>query len=101
MTQKQVGKPVSNSSPSEVQPFHPFCTDSHHLSSGVFVNGQIIGDKKIPPDGKINTYFWRFGIVHRTLGVSLQVTTQYISVSQDGKDAKLLWTDTASLKGPK
>ncbi|XP_027859388.1 inter-alpha-trypsin inhibitor heavy chain H3a isoform X1 [Xiphophorus couchianus] len=68
--------------------------------AGVFVNGQIIGDKKIPPDGKINTYFWRFGIVHRTLGVSLQVTTQYISVSQDGKDAKLLWTDTASLKGP-
>uniref|UniRef100_A0A3P9PWZ8 Inter-alpha-trypsin inhibitor heavy chain H3 n=1 Tax=Poecilia reticulata TaxID=8081 RepID=A0A3P9PWZ8_POERE len=68
--------------------------------AGVFVNGQIIGDKKIPPDGKINTYFWRFGIVHLTLGVSLQVTTQYISVSQDGQDAKLLWTDTASLKGP-
>ncbi|XP_014864919.1 PREDICTED: inter-alpha-trypsin inhibitor heavy chain H3-like isoform X1 [Poecilia mexicana] len=68
--------------------------------AGVFVNGQIIGDKKIPPDGKINTYFWRFGIVHRTLGVSLLVTTQHISVSQDGKDAKLLWTDTGSLKGP-
>uniref|UniRef100_A0A096LWR8 Inter-alpha-trypsin inhibitor heavy chain H3 n=1 Tax=Poecilia formosa TaxID=48698 RepID=A0A096LWR8_POEFO len=68
--------------------------------AGVFVNGQIIGDKKIPPDGKINTYFWRFGIVHQTLGVSLLVTTQYISVSQDGKDAKLLWTDTGSLKGP-
>ncbi|MEQ2229645.1 hypothetical protein ILYODFUR_020915 [Ilyodon furcidens] len=68
--------------------------------SGVFVNGQIIGDKKIPPNGKINTYFWRFGIVHQTLGVRLQVTTQDISVLQDGKEVKLLWTDTASLKGP-
>uniref|UniRef100_A0A3Q2QCF4 Inter-alpha-trypsin inhibitor heavy chain H3 n=1 Tax=Fundulus heteroclitus TaxID=8078 RepID=A0A3Q2QCF4_FUNHE len=68
--------------------------------TGVFVNGQIIGDKKIPPNGKMNTYFWRFGIIHQTLGVRLQVTTQYISVLQDGKEVKLLWTDTASLKGP-
>ncbi|KAM4582182.1 inter-alpha-trypsin inhibitor heavy chain H3a [Fundulus diaphanus] len=68
--------------------------------TGVFVNGQIIGDKKIPPNGKINTYFWRFGIIHQTLGVRLQVTTQYISVLQDGKEVKLLWADTASLKGP-
>ncbi|XP_047202366.1 inter-alpha-trypsin inhibitor heavy chain H3-like isoform X1 [Girardinichthys multiradiatus] len=68
--------------------------------SGVFVNGQIIGDKKIPPNGKMNTYFWRFGIIQQTLGVRLQVTTQDISVLQDGKEVKLLWTDTASLKGP-
>uniref|UniRef100_A0A667YT57 Inter-alpha-trypsin inhibitor heavy chain 3 n=1 Tax=Myripristis murdjan TaxID=586833 RepID=A0A667YT57_9TELE len=31
-------------------------------TSGILVNGQTIGDKKIPPDGKINTYFGRFGI---------------------------------------
>ncbi|XP_040889346.1 inter-alpha-trypsin inhibitor heavy chain H3-like [Toxotes jaculatrix] len=68
--------------------------------SGILVNGQIIGDKKIPPDGKINTYFWRFGIVHRTLGVRLEVSTQDISVFQDGKRVRLLWSDTASLKGP-
>ncbi|KAM4740184.1 inter-alpha-trypsin inhibitor heavy chain H3a [Anableps anableps] len=68
--------------------------------SGVFVNGQIIGDKKIPPNGKINTYFWRFGIVHQTLGVRMQVTTQYILISQDDKEVKLLWTDAGSLKGP-
>ncbi|XP_015240932.1 PREDICTED: inter-alpha-trypsin inhibitor heavy chain H3 [Cyprinodon variegatus] len=68
--------------------------------SGVFVNGLIIGDKKIPADGKINTYFGGFGIIHATLGVRLQVTTQAISVLQDGKEVKLLWTDTASLKGP-
>uniref|UniRef100_A0A669D9V6 Inter-alpha-trypsin inhibitor heavy chain H3 n=1 Tax=Oreochromis niloticus TaxID=8128 RepID=A0A669D9V6_ORENI len=43
-------------------------------NSGILVNGEIIGDKKTPPDGKINTYFWRFGIVHQTLGVRLEVT---------------------------
>ncbi|AWP03263.1 putative inter-alpha-trypsin inhibitor heavy chain H3-like [Scophthalmus maximus] len=58
--------------------------------SGILVNGQIIGDKKTPPDGKINTYFWRFGIVHQTLGVRLE----------DSKWVKLLWSDTSSLKGP-
>lgn len=55
----------------------------------------------IPPDGKINTYFCRFGIVHRTLGVKLEVDTEAISVFQDGKKVKLLWSDAASLKGPK
>ncbi|KAG7493317.1 inter-alpha-trypsin inhibitor heavy chain H3 [Solea senegalensis] len=67
--------------------------------SGILVNGQIIGDKKIPPDGKMNTYFWRFGIVHQTLGVRLEVNTRDISVFQDSKWVKLLWSDSASLKG--
>nr|CBN81064.1 Inter-alpha-trypsin inhibitor heavy chain H3 [Dicentrarchus labrax] len=68
-------------------------------NSGILVNGQIIGDKKIPPDGKINTYFWRFGIIHQTLGVKLEVDTEVILVFQDGKWVKLLWSDAASLKG--
>uniref|UniRef100_A0A1A8V9U1 Inter-alpha-trypsin inhibitor heavy chain H3 n=1 Tax=Nothobranchius furzeri TaxID=105023 RepID=A0A1A8V9U1_NOTFU len=59
----------------------------------------IIGDKKIPPDGKINTYFWKFGIIHQIFGVKLEITTQEILVLQDGKQVKLLWTDMASLKG--
>ncbi|XP_029908209.1 inter-alpha-trypsin inhibitor heavy chain H3-like [Myripristis murdjan] len=69
------------------------------LTSGILVNGQTIGDKKIPPDGKINTYFGRFGIVHQSLGVRLDVTTKDILVSQDGKRVKMLWSDAASLKG--
>ncbi|XP_062252850.1 inter-alpha-trypsin inhibitor heavy chain H3-like isoform X2 [Platichthys flesus] len=68
--------------------------------SGILVNGQTIGDKQIPLDGKIHTYFWRFGIIHRTLGVRLEVSTHEISVFQDGKWMKLLWSDTGSLKGP-
>lgn len=69
--------------------------------SGILVNGQIIGDKKIPPDGVINTYFYRFGITHRPLGVRLEVNTEVISVYQGGNWIKLLWSEASSLKGPK
>ncbi|KAM9859817.1 inter-alpha-trypsin inhibitor heavy chain H3-like [Aulostomus maculatus] len=69
--------------------------------SGILVNGQTIGDKMIPPDGKINTYFWRFGIIHQKLGVTLEVSTEDISMFQDGKQIKLQWSKTASLKGAK
>ncbi|XP_075870501.1 inter-alpha-trypsin inhibitor heavy chain H3-like isoform X2 [Nelusetta ayraudi] len=67
--------------------------------SGIVVNGQVIGDKKIPPNGVINTYFSRFGILHQALGVRLEVSTQDISVFQDGKWIKILWSEAASLKG--
>ncbi|XP_076012711.1 inter-alpha-trypsin inhibitor heavy chain H3-like [Genypterus blacodes] len=69
-------------------------------TSGILVNGEIIGDKQMTPDGHMNTYFWRFGIIHKTLGVKLEVTTQDISVFKDGKWFKLQWSDSASLKSP-
>ena len=65
------------------------------------VNGQTIGDKMVAPDGKVNTYFGRLGVVHHSLGVRLEVTTEYITLSQDGQKVKLLWSDPASLKGPR
>uniref|UniRef100_H2S045 Inter-alpha-trypsin inhibitor heavy chain H3 n=1 Tax=Takifugu rubripes TaxID=31033 RepID=H2S045_TAKRU len=68
--------------------------------SGILVNGQIIGDKKIPPDGVINTYFYRFGITHWTVGVRLEVNTEFITVYQGGERIKLLWSAPSSLKGP-
>uniref|UniRef100_A0A672I0W2 Inter-alpha-trypsin inhibitor heavy chain H3 n=1 Tax=Salarias fasciatus TaxID=181472 RepID=A0A672I0W2_SALFA len=58
--------------------------------SGIVVHGQIIGDKKISPDGTMNTYFGSFGIIHQTLGVRLEVNTQEMSVFQDNKQVKLL-----------
>uniref|UniRef100_A0A671VD09 Inter-alpha-trypsin inhibitor heavy chain H3 n=1 Tax=Sparus aurata TaxID=8175 RepID=A0A671VD09_SPAAU len=58
--------------------------------SGFVVNGQIIGKKKVVPDGKINTYFGRLGIIHGKLGVRLEVSTQGISVFYDGKQVNLL-----------
>ncbi|KAK5934427.1 hypothetical protein CgunFtcFv8_014827 [Champsocephalus gunnari] len=65
---------------------------------GFVVNGQIIGRKKIDPHGKINTYFGRFGIIHQKLGVRLEVSTQDISVFHEGKQVKLLWSETTSIK---
>uniref|UniRef100_A0A8C6V1B0 Inter-alpha-trypsin inhibitor heavy chain H3 n=1 Tax=Neogobius melanostomus TaxID=47308 RepID=A0A8C6V1B0_9GOBI len=42
------------------------------------------------PHFLIDTYFGRFGIVHQTLGVNLEVSTQDISVFQNGNWVKLL-----------
>ncbi|XP_070814508.1 inter-alpha-trypsin inhibitor heavy chain H3-like [Chaetodon trifascialis] len=66
--------------------------------SGFVVNGQIIGKKKVVPDGHPNTYFGRLGIIHQKLGVKLEVSTEDISVIHDGKQVKLLWSDAASIK---
>ncbi|XP_076607591.1 inter-alpha-trypsin inhibitor heavy chain H3-like [Chaetodon auriga] len=66
--------------------------------SGFVVNGQIIGKKKVVPDGHTNTYFGRLGIIHQRLGVKLEVSTEDISVVHDGKQVKLLWSDAASIK---
>nr|XP_020488756.2 inter-alpha-trypsin inhibitor heavy chain H3-like [Labrus bergylta] len=66
--------------------------------SGFVVNGQIIGKKKVSLDGKINTYFGRFGIIHQKLGVRLEVSTQNISVFHHGNKIQLLWSDSASIK---
>uniref|UniRef100_A0A8C5FWR4 Inter-alpha-trypsin inhibitor heavy chain H3 n=1 Tax=Gadus morhua TaxID=8049 RepID=A0A8C5FWR4_GADMO len=51
-------------------------------SIGLLVNGQTIGDKMVAPDGKVNTYFGRLGVVHHSLGVRLEVTTEYINLNQ-------------------
>ncbi|KAG7477976.1 hypothetical protein MATL_G00075510 [Megalops atlanticus] len=67
---------------------------------GVVVNGQTIGDKKVDPGSKINTYFGRFGIVHQKLGIRLEVTTKGIMVFQGKVHSTLSWSDTASLKLP-
>uniref|UniRef100_A0A8C2ZQ50 Inter-alpha-trypsin inhibitor heavy chain H3 n=1 Tax=Cyclopterus lumpus TaxID=8103 RepID=A0A8C2ZQ50_CYCLU len=67
--------------------------------SGFVVNGQIIGKKKIVQDGNNHTYFGRFGIIHQKLGLRLELSTRDILVFHEGKQIKLLWSDTASIKG--
>ncbi|KAJ8361118.1 hypothetical protein SKAU_G00176430 [Synaphobranchus kaupii] len=67
---------------------------------GIVVNGQTIGDKKVDPGSKINTYFGRLGIVHQKLGLQMEVTTQSITVLQGGTQTSLSWSKTASLKCP-
>ncbi|XP_077384751.1 inter-alpha-trypsin inhibitor heavy chain H3-like isoform X2 [Festucalex cinctus] len=66
--------------------------------SGFVVNGEIIGKKKFVPDQKMNTYFGRLGISHKALEVKLEVNTQDILLFHGGKQVKMQWTDSASLK---
>ncbi|XP_016375837.1 inter-alpha-trypsin inhibitor heavy chain H3a isoform X2 [Sinocyclocheilus rhinocerous] len=68
--------------------------------TGIVVNGQTIGDKKVIPGNKMHTYFGRFGIIHEKFGIRLMVSTKEILVSEKGKQAKFFWTDTATVKGP-
>lgn len=65
------------------------------------MNGQTIGDKKVIPGAKVNTYFGRFGIVHRPYGIELLVSTDGISVFVNKKGTKFTWTETASVKDEK
>lgn len=66
--------------------------------SGFVVNGQIIGKKKVIPDGNVKTYFGRFGITHQKLGLRLEVSTEDISVFYGGRQLELPWSDTFSIK---
>ncbi|XP_054639697.1 inter-alpha-trypsin inhibitor heavy chain H3-like [Dunckerocampus dactyliophorus] len=66
--------------------------------TGFVVNGEIIEKKKFVEDQKMNTYFGRLGISHKTLGVKLEVNTQDISVFRGGKQVKLPWSQLTSLK---
>ncbi|RXN35790.1 inter-alpha-trypsin inhibitor heavy chain H3-like protein [Labeo rohita] len=67
--------------------------------TGIVVNGQIIGDKKVIPGSKMHTYFGRFGIVHEKFGIRLMVSTKEISVSEDGKQVDFSWTNNKTLNG--
>ncbi|XP_037636278.1 inter-alpha-trypsin inhibitor heavy chain H3-like isoform X2 [Sebastes umbrosus] len=66
--------------------------------SGFMVNGQIIGKKKVIPDGNVKTYFGRFGIIHQKFGLRLEVSTEDISVFYGGRQLVLPWSDTFSIK---
>ncbi|XP_016414161.1 inter-alpha-trypsin inhibitor heavy chain H3-like [Sinocyclocheilus rhinocerous] len=67
--------------------------------TGIVVNGQIIGDKKVIPGNKMHTYFGRFGIVHEKFGIRLMVSTKEISVSENEKQAKFSWINNKTLEG--
>ncbi|XP_073681767.1 inter-alpha-trypsin inhibitor heavy chain H3 [Garra rufa] len=67
--------------------------------TGIVVNGQTIGDKKVIPGSKMHTYFGRFGIVHKKFGIRLMVSTKEISVSEDRKQAKFSWNNNRTLEG--
>lgn len=74
---------------------------SLNKSTGLMINGQTIGDKKVEPGSKQHTYFGQFGIVHRKFSIRLLVTTQKIIVTEQSKQQQLQWSQTSSVKGSK
>ncbi|KAM9813386.1 inter-alpha-trypsin inhibitor heavy chain H3-like [Neosynchiropus ocellatus] len=68
--------------------------------SGFLVNGQVIEKNKASPDGQVSTYFGRFGVVHRGLGLKMEVTTLGVSLFWDGKWTPFEWCNVASFTEP-
>lgn len=68
--------------------------------SGFVVNGLIIGKKVAGDEGNMKTYFGQIGITHESLGVRIEVSPQDITVTQDGEQTQLLWSNATSVKGP-
>uniref|UniRef100_A0A8C9TR46 Inter-alpha-trypsin inhibitor heavy chain H3 n=1 Tax=Scleropages formosus TaxID=113540 RepID=A0A8C9TR46_SCLFO len=66
--------------------------------SGIVVNGQTIGDKKLQPGSKVHTYFGRFGIAHEKRGLRVEVSTQNIVVSREGMKTILSWAETRTFR---
>ncbi|XP_020786637.2 inter-alpha-trypsin inhibitor heavy chain H3-like isoform X2 [Boleophthalmus pectinirostris] len=68
-------------------------------TSGFVVNGEIIGKHVAGDEANMKTYFGRFGITHSSLGVRLEVSTQNITVTQDGEHILLFWSNATTVKG--
>ncbi|XP_043934858.1 inter-alpha-trypsin inhibitor heavy chain H3-like isoform X2 [Protopterus annectens] len=68
-------------------------------ATGVTVNGQIIGNKKAAGKAETsNTYFGKFGIIHKPLGMKIEVTPEVIAVHSGETKTVFSWMDTASLQ---
>ncbi|XP_060691826.1 inter-alpha-trypsin inhibitor heavy chain H3-like [Hemiscyllium ocellatum] len=61
------------------------------------VNGELIGEKKIEANKKINTYFGKFGIVNNKMDVKVEVSTKTITVFHGEDKIVFPWSATASL----
>ncbi|XP_038668455.1 inter-alpha-trypsin inhibitor heavy chain H3-like isoform X2 [Scyliorhinus canicula] len=66
-------------------------------STDFVVNGELIGEKKIEKNVKMNTYFGKFGIVNTQMGVKVEVSTKMITVFHGVEKIIFPWSSTASL----
>ncbi|XP_067908027.1 inter-alpha-trypsin inhibitor heavy chain H3-like isoform X1 [Heterodontus francisci] len=65
--------------------------------TGFVVNGELIGEKKIETNKKINTYFGKFGIVNNKMDVKVEVSTQATTVFHGEDKIIFPWSATAAL----
>uniref|UniRef100_A0A8C4T4A3 Inter-alpha-trypsin inhibitor heavy chain H3 n=1 Tax=Erpetoichthys calabaricus TaxID=27687 RepID=A0A8C4T4A3_ERPCA len=66
--------------------------------TGIVVNAETIGDKKVIPGKKQNTYFGKIAVLNNKLDVKIEVSTQIIKVYYGQKYSYFTWTQVASLK---
>ncbi|XP_048403774.1 inter-alpha-trypsin inhibitor heavy chain H3a [Stegostoma tigrinum] len=66
-------------------------------STDFAVNGELIGEKKIEVNKKINTYFGKFGIVSNKMDVKVEVSTKTITVFHGEDKIVFPWSATASV----
>ncbi|XP_039627081.1 inter-alpha-trypsin inhibitor heavy chain H3-like [Polypterus senegalus] len=66
--------------------------------TGIVVNAETIGDKKVIPGKKQHTYFGKIALLNNKLDVKIEVSTQIIKVYYGEKYTYFTWTQVASLK---
>lgn len=64
--------------------------------SGILVNGQLIGAKKAE-NGKLSTYFGKFGFYFQKEDMKIEITTETITLHHGSSTSCLSWADTAHL----
>ncbi|XP_007950267.1 inter-alpha-trypsin inhibitor heavy chain H3 [Orycteropus afer afer] len=66
--------------------------------TGLTVNGQIIGDKKVNPDSKTRkTYFGKLGIANAQMDLRIEVTTEKITLWNGDSQSTFSWLDTVTV----
>ncbi|XP_019360757.1 PREDICTED: inter-alpha-trypsin inhibitor heavy chain H3-like isoform X3 [Gavialis gangeticus] len=68
-------------------------------TSGITVNGQLIGDKRTSNKAKIqNTYFGKLGIANKHLDLKLTVTPEKITLQNGNEKSVFNWLDSVNLQ---
>ncbi|NXF29838.1 ITIH3 inhibitor, partial [Nyctibius bracteatus] len=67
--------------------------------TGITVNGELIGDKRVNSDAKIqNTYFGKLGIANKHLDLKLTVTPEKITIQNGNEKTGFTWLDSVTLQ---
>ncbi|NXH59783.1 ITIH3 inhibitor, partial [Rhabdornis inornatus] len=67
--------------------------------TGITVNGELIGDKRVNSDAKIqNSYFGKLGIANKHLDVKLTVTPETITIQNGDEKTGFTWLDSVTLQ---
>ncbi|OWK63482.1 Inter-alpha-trypsin inhibitor heavy chain H3 [Lonchura striata] len=107
LTSMVVTKPEENDNeegiadkPTEASPlYYTSASAPTWYTSGITVNGELIGDKRANSDAKIqNSYFGKLGIANKHLGVKLTVTPEAITIQNGDEKTGFTWLDSVTLK---